>query len=122
MVKIHVWITDCLFLLPNGKNTAWKTKAKCQKGEKRPTIIFKLLKLENTDAVTMKKSANSEQKKLLYVCRTLAKPCCCMGSFLKGIFGINLICDGLLRLTLMCVHAGGCVREQAIEDAKKAEK
>lgn len=74
----------------------------------------------------MKKSANTEQKKLLYVCRTLAKPCCCMGSFLEGIFGINLIYDGLLRLTLMCVRvcvrARVCAREQAIEDAKKAEK
>lgn len=46
------------------KYTAWKTKAKCQEGEKNgPTIIFKLLKPENTDAVTMKKSANTEQKK-----------------------------------------------------------
>lgn len=32
-------------------------------GKNGPTIIFKLLKPENTDAVTMKKSANTEQKK-----------------------------------------------------------
>lgn len=47
-----------------------------------------------------------------------------MGSFLEGIFGINLIYDGLLKLTLMCVcaRASMCARQQAIEDAKKAEK
>lgn len=45
-----------------------------------------------------------------------------MGSFLEGIFGINLIYDDLLRLTLMCVHVCVCAREQTIEDAKRAEK
>lgn len=96
-------------------------------GKNGPTIIFKLLKPENTDAVTMKKSANTEQKKkLLYVCRTLAKPCCCMGSFLEGIFGINLIYDGLLKLTLMCVCARAsmcaCVRVNRLLKMLKRQK
>lgn len=40
-----------------------RQKQSVRRGKNGTTIIFKLLKPENTDAVTMKKSANTEQKK-----------------------------------------------------------
>ena len=60
----------------------------------------------------MEKIANTEEKKkLLYVCSTVAKPCCCMGSFLEGFFGMTRMHDGLLTVTLMhlCVCMCVCV-------------
>lgn len=70
-----------------------------------PPSLLKLLKplnILNIEALRIEKFANPEEKKMQYACSTVAKLCCCMGSFLEGLFGMTGMHDGLLTVTLVC--------------------
>lgn len=88
------------------------------------TITFKLLKSLNT--LGQWTNLPTLWKKLQYVCSTVAKPCCRMGSFLEGLFGMIRTHDSLETTTHWCTyvhaHTHTHTRTHTVINAKTARK